>query len=1610
MPELKRTFLKGRMNQDLDEILLPTGEYFDATNIQVSTSEGSDVGAIETVLGNTLQNARSGGTWNTNFGLTNPICIGTAKDNQNNKIYYFITEQSADASAILEYDPATAQTAVVIADVRADANQVLNFNANNLITGVNILDDMLFFTDNLNEPRKINISTFKAGSTANGPTINSTTGLFSGKDNSNIPFTAEDINVIKKAPKVAAKLELSSTLIADNDFNGVGINPLICAPIAITTANIDTVVTLNFKDNINSPAFFIGKTIILRAKIADDNGVRKNYIVKGIVNTASATQIGFTPSVIPQNLSSDAVNWSILVEEQDFIYKREFPRFSYRWKYEDGEYSSIAPFTEPAFIPGKYDYESINAENKSMYNHLRKIILTFPERLTTNGPPRGVEYVEVLYKTEKSNNIYIIKTAKLQTNIGIGTVDPSDPMPGNNFSGFFGSGGNIGDIVATEPNPVVTTIISGGEFTKFEITKELDGPIIESNQLLRLFDAVPKRALAQEIIANRIVYGNYTEGYDENDNPIVIENQVKSFKNFSGASSTGSADEAIGHRTIKSDKTYQLGVSFLDEFNRESPVLTNDNATVIIGQDRSHFINTIELSVKSAAPSWAKFYKYYIKDNYSQQHNLLLDRFYNAEDGNIWLSFPSAERNKVTEKDILVLKKQHGTSVPVVSDHEYKIIDISNSPPEGLRLSNLTAISSAVVVPVANNVRIAQEGSNIVRFNGPRDNENDSFFNNVNRAAALQFVRPDITPSSGGFRDDTLTFKSKIYKIKTGGSGFEGSNLAEHERYKIELEDNISSSDNWLGELGALSHTDGNAFEDGTESVEVILYGPEENLSLEFQGRFFVKVERNASFNVDIEVPSGQVEDNLVVLKATPPSAVGDRVVQGGTLTNYGNQLYPSFLQSLPATPNEVRVFKKSGKWFIGTSIYSSQTIDAYTFKRTVAQMAFESAFDSSGQFNGGNADIPTNDTGWTFIYGPTDADIDEVGAIFNSIVEGTKINFYNNNKSSFSQTYTVKTLSASTTFTAANTETYATKTLIFDKNFSTSDMAVANIAGVQILDETSKDLLVRNPAIFETKAEKNIDIDIFYEASDAIEIANLDKETTLKYSNAIAFGNGVESTDIADDFNAPSYGKGVRVSSILKKAFKEETRASDLIFSGIVNSRTDVNNSNQFIIAENITKSINPRHGSIQKLFARDGELLTLCEDKCFQILADKDALFNADGSAQLTASNRVLGQVIPFAGEFGISKNPESFVSYGFRSYFTDKSRGVVLRLSKNGLTEISEQGMSDYFEDKFTSFTGSLIGSYDESMGTYNLKVGTNESISYDEGNQGWCTRLTYGPEAAISLNNVYYSFSGGQIYKHNSTTRANFYGTQNTTTVTVIFNDVPSSIKNFKTIFYEGDSDWTVDLETDKQTGVTRGTINPDLNSRNSSQFYEREGKYYNFIGGDVLSWNNNNQADANNNLDDAEFSTQGIGLITGFSTRTEDVIGDPHQWIETSPGGGTETVATITFANTISLPSSLQVGDQFFFLDYSANPDAIYNLGVVYSITDTSSTTSIEVIQGLNVTGGIVAPEVNDFAFFVKDPRANTSGILGYFNKATFTNTGTSKNELFAVGTEVFISS
>tara|TARA_Y100000593_G_scaffold95030_1_gene198544 strand:- start:3422 stop:11602 length:8181 start_codon:yes stop_codon:yes gene_type:complete len=210
-----------------------------------------------------------------------------------------------------------------------------------------------------------------------------------------------------------------------------------------------------------------------------------------------------------------------------------------------------------------------------------------------------------------------------------------------------------------------------------------------------------------------------------------------------------------------------------------------------------------------------------------------------------------------------------------------------------------------------------------------------------------------------------------------------------------------------------------------------------------------------------------------------------------------------------------------------------------------------------------------------------------------------------------------------------------------------------------------------------------------------------------LNWYNCISFGNGVESNRVRDDFNSMKITNGMRVSSTIEQPYAEENRKHGLIYSGLYNSTSGINNLNQFIAAEKITKDLNPTYGSIQKLFSRRVSLVALCEDRIVGITANKNALYNADGSHQVVASNAVLGDANPFVGDYGISQNPESFVKESYRAYFTDKNRGTVLRLSMDGLTPISEYGMKDYFKDNLNQYT-NLIGSYDQYKQDYNLTL--------------------------------------------------------------------------------------------------------------------------------------------------------------------------------------------------------------------------------------------------------------------------------------------------------------
>lgn len=308
-----------------------------------------------------------------------------------------------------------------------------------------------------------------------------------------------------------------------------------------------------------------------------------------------------------------------------------------------------------------------------------------------------------------------------------------------------------------------------------------------------------------------------------------------------------------------------------------------------------------------------------------------------------------------------------------------------------------------------------------------------------------------------------------------------------------------------------------------------------------------------------------------------------------------------------------------------------------------------------------------------------------------------------------------------------------------------------------------------------------------------------------------------IEEARIRGGYNNTNIDYGVK-AYLVEDEPNSSVRFNSMIYSGIFNSRTGINNTNEFSVGTDITKSTDPINGSIQKLYAEDTALIIFQQDKVSRAPIDKDVIYNAEGGGSLTASNMVIGDIIPFAGEYGISNNPESFAVYGYRKYFTDKNRNAVLRLSKDGITEISNYGMIDYFRDQFGTLNtsiygaGKAIGAYDVYNKQYVLSLQqspkapdgqvnpspTTATLAFDERVLGWTSFFSYVPDQTLSLQSNYYSFKNGGLFKHYDITqnRNTFYNTAYDSSIKFVFNPSVSLSKVFKTVNYEGGNGWEV----------------------------------------------------------------------------------------------------------------------------------------------------------------------------------------------------------------------
>ena len=520
MAEIKNSFLRSKMNKDLDDRLIPNGEYRDAQNISVGKSEADDIGALETVLGNQLVPG-------TDLGNSNLKVIGYYSDETNERLIVFLTDYTdVYPSGQPVYAPSTS-SCFIYSYFKNDSGvwdyiplvkgHFLNFSTSDLITGISLIEDLLFFTDYRNQPRKINIQSANPLLSQNPTYYKNEIDISVAKYN---PY--EPINLLSKVVKQTTTTGTGSVL-AISDTTGIKVGMTVVDYTNIQAVDYVHVITVTANTSVE---------------------------LNASVTTSSAVDLYFLSSTMTgESISLNFNDGNSWPGDPDYL-ENKFVRLSYRFRFDDGEYSIMAPFTQVAFIPKQKGYflqgDEIKAYRSTildlMENGVQNIslLIPFPDTLNNVNTSATADYkiqaIDILYKESDGLAVRVLDTITTTDTEWTGDTDVL-----------------IYDYQSRKP---------------FKTLPE--------SQTVRVYDKVPVRAFAQETAGNRIIYGNFLNKYTPPEYltyrvAVGPKNTTKNFDSW----------VEYPNHTVKQDRNYQVGFVLIDKFGRQSDVvLSNVDDTV----------------------------------------------------------------------------------------------------------------------------------------------------------------------------------------------------------------------------------------------------------------------------------------------------------------------------------------------------------------------------------------------------------------------------------------------------------------------------------------------------------------------------------------------------------------------------------------------------------------------------------------------------------------------------------------------------------------------------------------------------------------------------------------------------------------------------------------------------------------------------------------------------------------------------------------------------------------------------------------------------------------------------------------------------------------------
>ena len=510
----------------------------------------------------------------------------------------------------------------------------------------------------------------------------------------------------------------------------------------------------------------------------------------------------------------------------------------------------------------------------------------------------------------------------------------------------------------------------------------------------------------------------------------------------------------------------------------------------------------------------------------------------------------------------------------------------------------------------------------------------------------------------------------------------------------------------------------------------------------------------------------------------------------------------------------------------------------------------------------------------------------------------------------------------------------------------------------------------------------------------------------------------------------------------------RNERRNVSVTWSDIYQPDVGFNGLSSFNVDEGNWKDFERIDGSVQKIQSRDSDMILIQEDKTYRVPVDKNILMTASGQGQVGVSSDILGTKIPYWGQYGISKNPESFVANGNVFYWVDIKRGAVLRLSRDGFTVISDANMADYFRDKsvayktldpqynpnntyywdsdmldgdhkhfrilggfnpkhneyiitfplistltsgFDGYTGTWDGTSvnPEAISETSTTTTSGETISWSERQNRWITFYSHVPDYYGKGNKQFISWKEGKLYLHDDNSEYNnFYGTIHPFNLDFYFNGKPSMVKGFKTMQLEANQakeSNSAGTEESTNTGY-EVTLITELGETtiDRNNWDEREAKQY-----AVIPYNSSESVGVG-----GEYIGIGVGTINSGSsviTLVNDGFTD----------NGTASITL--FVGTTSDSSNSNYGDQIYYADPSATSSSGATL---------SNIALLGTVGGFNFLGGdneisLSAPSgatlTNKFFFIKRQGVAEGDRMKGRYMKVQISKTSKQLIELFTAG-------